>query len=361
MAPSWFKHQLRAKLGALANTLDERHRDLMTVGPVEVDMQHCEKEEWCRGDKSPQQISLCAHVGTLLQPTRGIVDRPASRGTPSSGRCILLLALGEDSGKEKALSRVRGGNPASEGWPGKRSGHRKRHDGELKPGMATLREVWVRVVPLTDVGSPLRHRDGVAQHNSSSPPRASFASGSRERVQLLEFLGLMFEDFRIASCDQSPNKEERETANVVPANRRHSGLVPLLSPAVESRDAVFLMFDCLPLRLSSLTQLTGGFHGTSATPGCSPILPLCGLGGGVVGTDVVLRFVFFQLLQAVDFLHGRGLAVGNLSSRNIMLSQKLWVHILPSLQPVAGEIDGRVRVDITGAREPHLRTGNGVS
>ncbi|CAN0375543.1 unnamed protein product, partial [Hapterophycus canaliculatus] len=47
--------------------------------------------------------------------------------------------------------------------------------------------------------------------------------------------------------------------------------------------------------------------------------------------DLIVRFVFYQLLRALDFLHSREITVGNLSSSNILLTEHAWVQIAPSI------------------------------
>ncbi|CAN0324609.1 unnamed protein product, partial [Ectocarpus sp. 13 AM-2016] len=86
--------------------------------------------------------------------------------------------------------------------------------------------------------------------------------------------------------------------------RLHAGLAPLYSPLVRSDDKAFVMFACLPFRLTALTQLCRAKRGVPGT----------GRRRDRNSVDLVVRFVFYQLLRVVDFLHSKGITVGNLSS-----------------------------------------------
>ncbi|CAM9436366.1 unnamed protein product, partial [Choristocarpus tenellus] len=158
-------------------------------------------------------------------------------------------------------------------------------------------------------------------------------------TQLMDILGLMYQGFEI-SLSRGSMMTGRQMPRTTPVYRRHAGLVPLLSPVVDCADGAILMFECLPLRLTSLTYFTGGFHKGS---GKNPLLPMPGLGAGPAGVDLVFRFVFYQLLHTVNFLHEQGLAMGNLTSSNVMLSDRLWVYILPSLVQEYGCHDNEER------------------
>ncbi len=47
--------------------------------------------------------------------------------------------------------------------------------------------------------------------------------------------------------------------------------------------------------------------------------------------DLRLLFIFYELVRALAFYHGRGRALGNLSMRSVYVSDMVWLRLVPGL------------------------------
>ncbi|CAM9221484.1 unnamed protein product, partial [Scytosiphon promiscuus] len=209
-----------------------------------------------------------------------------------------------------------------------------------------IREVFCRAVPLqlpqSQVPPPSDSSMAKTEGATAEPSDDGAIDGLREA------LGLMYREVHAVRSPSRPSAAvagpglaqdglvvdddaaqplDRGEANLATpvmlstCTRLHAGLVPLYTPLVESGGGAFLMFTCLPFRLTALTHL------------CRAVRGVTGIAGrrNRHSVDLIVRFVFYQLLRAVDFLHSRGITVGNLSSGNILLTEHAWVQIAPSI------------------------------
>jgi hypothetical protein len=52
--------------------------------------------------------------------------------------------------------------------------------------------------------------------------------------------------------------------------------------------------------------------------------------------DLRLLFIFYQLVRALAFYHGKGHALGNLSMRSVYVSDLVWLRLVPGLVGLVG-------------------------
>lgn len=85
-----------------------------------------------------------------------------------------------------------------------------------------------------------------------------------------------------------------------------------------------------------------------------------GRSGGKSSMDIRVRFIFYQLLKAVKFLHDQGLCAGALASDRIHIDSLGWITLPPALGERAAECAERcamllqhaVSAPVTGDTEP---------
>jgi len=106
---------------------------------------------------------------------------------------------------------------------------------------------------------------------------------------------------------------------------RHPGITPVYG-FVDHADAFLVLQEYAKHTLLSLSR----FHVNTSIS-----VPSFGRMEGDGAKDMRLRFVLYQLLQVMCFVHSQGLSLDGMHPSNIMIDDDLWVTVLPLL-PAAG-------------------------
>lgn len=167
--------------------------------------------------------------------------------------------------------------------------------------------------------------EDIAEEGELEGEEKGWSSAQRE---LYRILNRLYEGFAPVDIREKRGGGCLDILPLEPYTPKHPNLSPLYG-VLEGEDAVYLVHGASPHTLESLIKFN--FHTLRSVDDVKSSRLILGsrVTAGNDVSDVALKFIFYQLLQTLDFVHRQGLWHGALCTFMVHISSDLWLRLDP--------------------------------